>query len=1351
MVKKRVIRRILSTITVFAMVVASISSGAPKQVQAEVGTKEVSSNYLNTTRKYLNLGEQDAGSFDFNIKKEAEKEGATYYWYVKADKGAPNSVTINKNTGVVTAKKVGTAYIRCKITSADGTYLRTEAKVTVINNITEVKINNIPKDLTITAGVAQDFNRTVLSTASGKGVKTQGITRWEIAEDTANAQSATTKGIVYPTSEGKFMLRAICFQNTSKYNQWLTNKEANAVYITAASEWVTIKVASADGVAIASSEEQINKLLAADNMNQITIATKEALTFVIPKGDYSKKTLIVDAPNADVENYGIFKEITIKAIRDNTWIEYADGNIVYLTDDVTSFIIEAGAQVKRIVLDRPNATLNLEIRGTVEQITVTQPSSLNITGGGGNVPVTVEDTAGGSTITTSMPLNLELKARTEVILEEGAEETILDKSESSVEVKVENNTKKVVTITTGNTGGVTIEAGKAGVSNETTKATPTPTPIQTPTDTITPTQVPSTTVAVTSIIVTSEISQDDLTLVHAQVFPENATDKSVTWSVIDGTGSGSISYGQINMDGELGFALNPKDPTDPTSYGTVTVKATAKDGSLVVGTQEITLLQSIQATYDATAGSHTITATLTTGTFDPVNATVITNWRLGSSDAAGLGTISGVVISKDNRTAIITVTGTLHVNQTYSIRINQGAVAYGFRTSSHWWAISTHPIPVDLAEIDGVTPPKTGVDPVSSITSDQYIGGVQWQPRNYPFAKDTVYTATINIMRNQDYYNDVTANFFTVAGATSVTNDAASDIITVVFPATGDEPIAKSADTWGMYVTVEFDEDMASAEGKQDEFTVLVDGNENVVTKAQLDKDAKYIMLTLTTPILYGSEVTLEYSAGTVKDAENDVLASFSLPIENNVQDEAIFDLQKVAAAKFAVNDGTIIVAYDADQTIETAAVQTYVNGLITNGVTAVVTHLFAFMYNIDYALNAATDSENIIMTKLWLLDNLGDVTGIPRVGDLLTAGALTPAFASVNYQWKISDSSDSGYTDIPGETNKYYTPVISDIGKYIKVTATGQNNNGYIGTVNSSATSAVVAARIILGTPTNFKISDASVISWDAVENSASYIIVIYDALTDTTICGAQCITNSYDWNEGYGKASSTTLSGGRYYYASVTAAAFPGTNYSQSPYSEKSANIYKKELPQKNSVSAQSVQIGKTLAESAFSGTMVNASNEIVPGEFTWDDDTTIVAYAYNNYLYTFTPTDTALYSIVKGILPITGTSAIVGDVTVSGVSGSAITVTNVTITLVNDTIKTSIAADTDLSGWITNLPVGLTAKANETVAGARTVTITIAGIPTEVLSATMAFTVPAAYLLSNSEIAVVVNANAKFEVIN
>lgn len=88
--------------------------------------------------------------------------------------------------------------------------------------------------------------------------------------------------------------------------------------------------------------------------------------------------------------------------------------------------------------------------------------------------------------------------------------------------------------------------------------------------------------------------------------------------------------------------------------------------------------------------------------------------------------------------------------------------------------------------IGGVTAPVVGEKPVTAITEGkQFTGTVTWSPEVSTFAASTVYTAAITLTPKVGYKLDgVAANFFTVAGATSVSNGANSGVVTAVFPAT---------------------------------------------------------------------------------------------------------------------------------------------------------------------------------------------------------------------------------------------------------------------------------------------------------------------------------------------------------------------------------------------------------------------------------------------------------------------------------------------------------------------------------------------------------------------------------------
>lgn len=98
----------------------------------------------------------------------------------------------------------------------------------------------------------------------------------------------------------------------------------------------------------------------------------------------------------------------------------------------------------------------------------------------------------------------------------------------------------------------------------------------------------------------------------------------------------------------------------------------------------------------------------------------------------------------------------------------------------------------------------------------------------------------------------------------------------------------------------------------------------------------------------------------------------------------------------------------------------------------------------------------SLVVTPPIAITAIGAIIGTSQVGEVLTAGALTPSLATASYQWQISATEAGTYTDIPGATSSTYTLVAGDIDKYIKVVATG--TEGYTGTVTSPATTIIKA-----------------------------------------------------------------------------------------------------------------------------------------------------------------------------------------------------------------------------------------------------------------------------------------------------
>jgi outer membrane protein OmpA-like peptidoglycan-associated protein len=172
------------------------------------------------------------------------------------------------------------------------------------------------------------------------------------------------------------------------------------------------------------------------------------------------------------------------------------------------------------------------------------------------------------------------------------------------------------------------------------------------------------------------------------------------------------------------------------------------------------------------------------------------SWAGGEPNEHSSGGPSGEDCAVTNWQGAVGMWNDLPCGSAYSYLIE-----YGGRPSEASTAITvTETIPINavnptvisVAPIGGVTVPATGGTPVSTVTAaNGYTGTVTWSPSGTPFAASTSYTATITLTAASAYtLTGVSANFFTIAGATSVTHSANSGIITAVFPATAISPPA---------------------------------------------------------------------------------------------------------------------------------------------------------------------------------------------------------------------------------------------------------------------------------------------------------------------------------------------------------------------------------------------------------------------------------------------------------------------------------------------------------------------------------------------------------------------------------
>jgi hypothetical protein len=427
------------------MMILPFGMGTQKTYAASTAAGVEISPVLNSTSyRYLLVGE----SYDFNIKNKIP--GSTYTWKSSNTKIA----TVDKK-GLVKAKSAGTVKVVCNINVNGKTY-RLVADVYVKkspkNPAGEVKIIN--KTNTLVVGEKYNLNKSYVPDNATDNIN------W--TSSNTNIATVDKNGFVTGIKTGEVVITATT----------LSKKVTDSVKITVTN------------TAIVSDQSQLEKALSG-KASSIKIKTDKAVEFNIPEGNYADKKLIVDAPKSSVSNHGLFSEITITAIKPDTWHEYASGNIIIIEAANSRIIIEASASAE-VHITESGANTVFEIIGGLN-LYVEAAGNIDITGASGVVPrVTISNT--GALIRTELALNIEANQQATIELNSA------EASKTTIKV----NSKDNIPIVTG-TGSITvivngvsqIVGSNQGNTGNTPTATPTTPPTATPTTAPTPTAGPS--------------------------------------------------------------------------------------------------------------------------------------------------------------------------------------------------------------------------------------------------------------------------------------------------------------------------------------------------------------------------------------------------------------------------------------------------------------------------------------------------------------------------------------------------------------------------------------------------------------------------------------------------------------------------------------------------------------------------------------------------------------------------------------------------------------------------------------------------------------------------------------------
>jgi hypothetical protein len=244
------------------------------------------------------------------------------------------------------------------------------------------------------------------------------------------------------------------------------------------------------------------------------------------------------------------------------------------------------------------------------------------------------------------------------------------------------------------------------------------------------------------------------------------------------SGSGTITVTGLNPNTAYTFTVTAYNGTLTSSASSASNLITTSidtPGAPIIGTASAT--GSISATVSFTAPTNN-------------GGAAIVSYTATSSPGGLTATLT------QSGSGTITVTGlSPNTSYTFTITANNGTLTSSASSASN--SVTTSKTQITTAAISGITAPSTGATPITSTTSNgQYSTTITWSGSPSVYAPNIAYTATITIIPESTFTSTgVSANFFTVSGATSVTNDINSGTVTAVFPTT--EIVTPSAPTIG--------------------------------------------------------------------------------------------------------------------------------------------------------------------------------------------------------------------------------------------------------------------------------------------------------------------------------------------------------------------------------------------------------------------------------------------------------------------------------------------------------------------------------------------------------------------------
>lgn len=381
------------------------------------------------------------------------------------------NVATVKSNGKVTAKKNGKATITAKI---KGTKVKATCKIVVGTPVSKVKVDK--KSITLEPGQTYKLKTTIspkkptnkkvtykssdksIAKVSSKGKITalkEGKAKITVTAADGSGKKATctvtvakktiaVSGVTISDTnvnlepgQKKQLSATISPANaTDKSITWSTGNKSvvtvsNSGEVTAVGEGTaTVTATAANGVNASctfkvsykgnvSNQAELNNALNSKVVTNIVYSSNNADKISISKGDYTNKTIEINAPNAEITNNGQLSKVTVNA--SNKYTENGS-NVIYFNAAKGNLYVGNQGNATINLSNTGNQNINLENNGCINDLQIPGKVNLNISGAS-IVPVTMRANAAGSSITTSSELSIVSSAKWNMTVLPGGENT----------------------------------------------------------------------------------------------------------------------------------------------------------------------------------------------------------------------------------------------------------------------------------------------------------------------------------------------------------------------------------------------------------------------------------------------------------------------------------------------------------------------------------------------------------------------------------------------------------------------------------------------------------------------------------------------------------------------------------------------------------------------------------------------------------------------------------------------------------------------------------------------------------------------------------------------------------------